>query len=521
MNEKKQPNQDQIDGNRLAEQILANSAHMVISTDLDGVVTQFNRAAEKLLGYTADEIVGKQTPAIWHDLDEIKNRADQLSQIYNQKIEPGFDVFVHAAKRGEKETQEWTFVSKQGKRFPVSLTVTALYDSKNEIVGYLGVILDLSFEKQHEWARFEDRERFRSAFEYSAIGLTVVSLDGRFLKVNPALVSILGMSEDEILATDFQSITHPEDIDSDMNNVRQLLAGEISSYSMQKRYITPKKGLIWINLTVSLVRSHDDKPLYFISQIQDITDQIQFKVRLEKMNEELKQSNQELEQFAYVASHDLQGPLRRIVSYSDILKEEMGPKLDEDNLSYLDRVVGSASKMQVLIADLLQFSRAGKTDLEWESVSIKELIDGVLNDLEAEITEKRATIEVGPMPSLVGAKTLLHQLFLNLIGNAIKFCPAGKVPHVAIESRDNGKVFEFWVKDNGIGIESKFSDRVFQVFQRLNLQSEFPGTGIGLAICKKVVERHGGKISFESEPGKGTTFYFKLSRDPVPKIQNS
>ncbi len=224
---------------------------------------------------------------------------------------------------------------------------------------------------------------------------------------------------------------------------------------------------------------------------------------------ELRRSNEDLEQFAYVASHDLQEPLRMITSYIALLRQREGGKLDQNSQQFIAIALDGATRMQQLIQDLLAYARVGNQGREFEPVECQEACDAALANLELAIETAGATVTRDTLPRVKGDLTLLTQLFQNLVGNALKF--RGEAPpqvHVGCGRR--GGEWEFYVRDNGIGIAPQDFERVFVVFQRLHSREKYPGTGIGLSVCKKIVERHGGQIRVESRPGKGTTFYFTL-----------
>jgi len=232
---------------------------------------------------------------------------------------------------------------------------------------------------------------------------------------------------------------------------------------------------------------------------------------LDSRAQDLARSNADLEQFAYVASHDLQEPLRMISSYSGLLSQRYKDKLDTDAADFLGYITDGASRMQRLIQDLLAYSRAGSEDSDLVLVDCEEVLARVGSNLRLTIQESNAEVSHDPLPSVHGNFTQLCQLFQNLIGNAVKF--RGDQPpqiHVGVESQ--GDHWLFSVRDNGIGISLQYKERIFTIFQRLHSKEEYPGTGIGLAICKKIVEKHGGNIYVESETGKGSTFYFTLPR---------
>lgn len=224
---------------------------------------------------------------------------------------------------------------------------------------------------------------------------------------------------------------------------------------------------------------------------------------------ELTRSNRDLEQFAYVASHDLQEPLRMVATYTQLLEERFKGKLDESAEKYINYAVEGALRMQALVQDLLTFSRVGRGGIELKPVEVDSLLRIVTKNLQASIEESGAQVHYEGLPTVVGDWTLLQQLFQNLIGNAIKFRGL-EAPLIRIVAETNGAEWIFSVRDNGIGIASEHSEIVFEIFKRLHTHAEYPGSGIGLSICKKIVEQHGGRIWVESKPGEGCNFQFKL-----------
>lgn len=235
---------------------------------------------------------------------------------------------------------------------------------------------------------------------------------------------------------------------------------------------------------------------------------------IDDQNKEILSANRELESFAYVASHDLQEPLRMVASYCDLLKRRYGDKLDSEAGEFIDFAVDGAKRMQALIEDLLTYSRLGKKDKAFKPTDCQQALDLALANLRAAIAESGAIVTHDPMPTVKGDGDQMAQVFQNLISNAIKF-RNHEVPRIHISAQKDGRNWVISVSDNGCGIESRYADRIFVIFQRLHNRREYPGTGIGLAICKKVIERHGGNIWMESEPGEGSTFHFTL-----PSMEN-
>ncbi|MBV9895064.1 MAG: PAS domain S-box protein [Chloroflexi bacterium] len=262
---------------------------------------------------------------------------------------------------------------------------------------------------------------------------------------------------------------------------------------------------------ISLSPMNSNGQTLITSIIRDITARKTSEERLRAIAADLERSNHELEQFAYVASHDLQEPLRMVASYTQLLSRRYRGKLDQDADEFIGFAVDGARRMQELINDLLAYSRVGSRPLELQSVDTGLVVDRVVGDLGAAIEETGATVAHEELPTIEADRGQLQQLFQNLIANGIKFHKPEVAPLVHISAKPHIDGWTFAVSDNGIGIEPQYLERIFVLFQRLHSRAEYPGTGIGLAICKKIVERHGGAIRVESEPGRGTTFEFTLA----------
>ena len=371
---------------------------------------------------------------------------------------------------------------------------------------------DITERKQMEKTLQEREELFRLAFDRAPIGITLVSTDGKFIRVNDALCEMLGYSELELIQLTFQEITYPDDLAAYLALVQELLEGKKNYYSMEKRHISKEGNIVWIILSVSLAKDPSGEPLYFIAQIQNITPRKQNEAQQQKLITQLKISNQELEDFAYVASHDLQEPLRKIQTFGDRFKVKYGKVLDEKGLDYLQRMQSAANRMQTLIRDLLNFSRVTTKAQPYLPVSLFQIVAEVIDDLENRIEQTKAEVEVGELLTIQADSLQMRQLFQNLIGNALKFQVPENRPIVKVEAilQSETNQVKIMVSDNGIGFEEKYLDRIFTPFQRLHGKQKYQGTGMGLAICRKIVERHNGNITARSTPNQGTTFVVTL-----------
>jgi light-regulated signal transduction histidine kinase (bacteriophytochrome) len=243
---------------------------------------------------------------------------------------------------------------------------------------------------------------------------------------------------------------------------------------------------------------------------RDVTEKKLAEEQMRKVMADLERSNRELEQFAYVASHDLQEPLRMVSSYTQLLAQRYQDKLDRDANDFIGFAVDGANRMQRLINDLLSYSRVGTRGKPMEATDSHNALGRALANLQASIQESQAIVSNDDLPVVLADEGQLIQLFQNLVGNAIKFRRKDAPPRVRVSAQREGSSWVFSVKDNGIGIDPEFQPRLFVIFQRLHGRDQYPGTGIGLAICKRIVERHGGRIWMESKSGEGSTFYFTL-----------
>ena len=257
-----------------------------------------------------------------------------------------------------------------------------------------------------------------------------------------------------------------------------------------------------------------------LSCITDITRRVVAEEALAAVNAELKRSNEDLERFAYVISHDLQEPLRAVTSYAQLLARSYGDKLDEKARKYIEHISSGAERMRVLINGLLELSRLSTEPPKLREIDCGRILEQVLASLEVLRTETGARVTHDPMPRVMGNAVRLTQLFLNLIGNGLKY-HGEQPPHVHVGARQEGQEWVFSIADNGIGIEQKYLDAIFVMFKRLHSREEYPGAGIGLAVVKKIVELHGGRIWAESEPGKGSTFFFTLPAVETPPNETS
>jgi PAS domain S-box-containing protein len=351
----------------------------------------------------------------------------------------------------------------------------------------------------------------RSLIEASLDPLVTIGHDGKITDLNEATEQVTGYSRDELIGTDFTNyFTEPEIAKEGYQEV--FKQGFISDYALE---IQHKDGsIIPVLYNASVYQDESGKVIGVFAAARDVTTLKKAEIMLKLKIEELKRSNEELEKFAYISSHDLQEPLRMITSYLQLLQKKYQGHLDEKADQYIHFAVDGASRMQNLIKDLLEYSRVDVGTNEPESVDCEFILNRVLSDIKAVIKGNNATISHDYLPEVMANSTQMVQVFQNLIINGIKF--HGEEPpkiHIAAEKKASEWVFS--VQDNGIGIDPQYSERIFEIFKRLNGRERYPGTGIGLSICKKIIEGYGGRIWVKSELGKGSTFYFTL---PIKEI---
>jgi signal transduction histidine kinase len=306
----------------------------------------------------------------------------------------------------------------------------------------------------------------------------------------------------------FLNRMHPDDC----SMIRQLVQTSLQSgepFSLQCKIACEANAVKTLFLQTNLTKNENGKVIKLYGIVQDITEQKKSEQQLEAKNNELQLKNRELEQFAYVTSHDLQEPLRTISSFVEQFQKTYTERLDEKGLKFLHYITQATDRMRTLIKDLLDYSRIGRKQ-ELASVDCNKIVSTVLDDLDSAIKEAGAEIKTGELPMISGYKTELKQLFQNLIINAIKFRKKEVHPEIEIASYPVNGGYEFMIKDNGIGIPAEHSERIFIIFQRLHTRTEYEGSGIGLSHCKKIVELHGGKIWVKSKPGEGSTFHFTI-----------
>jgi PAS domain S-box-containing protein len=472
-------------------------------TDLRGGNIRANRAFERIWGgpppaaRSVEDYVAYQ--AWWVDTGEALAPEEWASAQVVQKGEPVLGQLLELRRFDDS-------------RAFVINSASPVHDAKGEVTGSVVAMQDISDLHRAEQALRESEGRLNRAQELAHLGSWELDLVNSHLTWSDETYRIFGLQPQAFEATydAFLTAVHPEDraaVDAAYSG--SLQEGK-SSYEIQHRIVRPGSGEIrWVYEKCEHVPDAAGKIIRSVGMVLDITERVRAEASLARQAEELARSNRDLEQFAYVASHDLQEPLRMISSYVQLLAERYHAQLDDRADRYIAYAVDGANRMKLLINDLLAYSRVGTHGKPLVLTDSQAVLQEVLADLQVAIEEQQATVTHDALPPVLADEVQLGQLFRNLIGNALKF--RGEAPpriHVGIQ-RENA-AWRFCVADNGIGLEPKYAERIFVIFRRLHGPDEYPGTGMGLAICKKIVERHGGRIWVESQLDQGATFYFTL-----------
>jgi PAS domain S-box-containing protein len=470
-----------------------DSADGILITDVETrMVRQANPAACRLLGYSEAEL---KTMAI--------------EDIHPKDDVPRVLAEVQGVVRGDQaQAAEIPCLRKDGTTVYVEVSgVNMVVDGRVSVAGFFR---DITRRKQAEAALRASEEQFRAMFDTASVGIGQADpRTGQFLRVNPKMCEITGYSAGEMLQMRVPDLTDAEDRQRDWEAFQRVVRGEAPNYRLEKRYVRKNGSLAWVNVNMTVLRDSAGQPTRTMATIEDITERKRAEEKLRLTLAELERSNKELEQFAYAASHDLQEPLRMVSSYTQLLARRYQDRLDADANEFIAFAVDGANRMRGLINDLLAYSRVGTRAREFELTDCAAVLDQALANLKAAIQESGAVVTHDPMPAVMADGSQMVQLFQNLIGNAIKF--HGRTPpRVHLSTVQTGNEWVFCIRDEGIGIDPQDAERIFNVFERLHAREEYPGTGIGLAICKKIVERHAGRIWVESQLAKGSAFQFTI-----------
>ncbi len=481
--------------------IIEDSAIGIYLIAVDSLtITQSTRGARRELDYTGAEMANKPLPDVFPEFTDERFRQLTASLL---------------SQHDDRLRLETVHLRKDGTVYPVEVTLQLSRQCDPPV--FVAWLNDISERREAEaeqaqtLRRAEAAEaRFRELLESAPDAMVITERNGAIVMVNRMTEQLFGYRRDELIGKGVEILIPGRFHESHAGYVRQY-ANDPTPRPMGSRGVDlrarRKDGSeFFVEISLSPMQSHGK--LLLNSAVRDITERKQFEQALEEQAKVLERSNAELEQFAYVASHDLQEPLRMVASYVQLLARRYKDRLDQDADEFIGFAVDGASRMQDLINDLLAYSRVTRITKPFESTDCEAVLHAVLVNLQWTAEENHARITHDPLPTLMADESQLVQLFQNCISNAIKFHHPGIQPHVHVGAQRQGDEWILSFCDNGIGIEPQYFERIFSVFQRLHGHGSYPGTGIGLAICKKIVEHHNGRVWVESEPGNGTTFYF-------------
>jgi PAS domain S-box-containing protein len=481
---------------RKYDRLLQSTPDAMLFVGRNARIVLANQQVEKLFGYSNEELVGKDLHVLIPERFRGRHRNNVASYFSDPRTRPmGTRLQIYGLR-------------KDGAEFPADISLSPLEAEGGLLV--IAAIRDITDRKRAEREAAEG-QKLRLAQEVARIGTYEWDIQTDVMRWTPEMEALYGLQPGGFGKTyaEWVTLVHPEDRPEAEEAMRNAIQQGV--FETEFRAVWPNGTLRWLAARGVVFKNGDGKPRRLVGVNIDITERRKTEEDMARLLSELQRSNKELEQFAYIASHDLQEPLRMIASYVQLLEQKYKGRLDEKADKYIYFAVDGALRMQNLIEALLAYSRVTTRGAPFDPVDTNLVFTHVVVNLSAVIKENHAVVTKDPLPTVRGDEAQLAQLFQNLIGNAIKFRKPDTPPLVHVSAKKARKQWAFSVRDNGIGMEAKYFDRIFQIFQRLHTHAEYPGTGIGLAICKRIVERHGGRIWLESAPGEGTTFFFTLA----------
>ena len=483
--------------------IVDSAQDCIVGEDANGFITSWNKGAERIYGYTAEEIVGKNVKVFFP-----LGHENEFSELM-QRIRRGENVASYESER----------ITKLGKRITLALTHSPIMDEAGKVAGVSTIAMDITELKRAQAEVMAASRYARSLIEASLDPMVVISAEGKITDVNKATEDATGIVREKLIGTDFADYFTDRE-KATLGYLHAFAEGAVSDYALSLRHRSGKIMNVLYNARV--YRDAGGEVAGLFAAARDVTEVMRdedelrkHRLHLEDMvaerTRELAESNKEMEAFAYSVSHDLRAPLRAIDGFSGILLEDYADKLDPEGQRLLHVVRDSTAKMGRMIDDVLAFSRAGRTEMNTEPLSMEALVGDAIKDLETATAGRRVRFEIGPLPDARGDGAMLQRVWVNLLDNAIKYSAPKPDARIEIGANQSADETAYFVRDNGVGFDMKYVDKLFGVFQRLH-GSEFPGTGIGLAIVKRIVTRHGGRVWAEGKPNEGATLYFALPK---------
>ncbi len=508
---------------RLLEMTINSSPLTIIAVDHDDIVTVWNPAAERLFGWPQQEVIGHPLPIL---PDDKKDEFEKIRAIVDGKE----TAFIERSHRRKKD----------GSLVAVDISIAPITNAEGRIIGRMGILTDITERIRAEAALRETNERLSLALEVGNAGIWEWDLKDDEVRLDDRFHTMLGYTPGELPNTlpEWLSYHHPEDIPVWMPKAKAYLRGDSPFYESEHRIRNKAGTWSWVFTRGKLVNLiPTEPPEQFIGIAINVTESKRVEEEIRKLNAELEQrvvertaqleiANKELEAFAYSISHDLKAPLRAVDGYAQILIEDHAVRLDDEGRRVCEVITNNARRMGKLIDDLLAFSRTGRAEINPVSVDMATLANSIFFELTTPEERERIDFHVAPLPRAIGDPTLLRQVWMNLLGNAVKFSakkeravievgcavtpPTTMATSVSSEIIKGKPAVVYFIRDNGAGFDMAYVGKLFAVFQRLHSAKEYEGTGVGLAIVQRIVQRHGGRIWAEGEPGKGAIFHFTL-----------
>jgi PAS domain S-box-containing protein len=504
-----------LDGEARLRAIVDTAVDAIVVIDERGTIVSANPATERVFGYSADELIGANV-ALLMDADEAAGHDHHLSNYAFSGV--GKIIGIGRDVQGQR---------KDGTSFPLELTIAEWRDAAGHQF-FTGIMRDVTSRQAAEAALRESEALLAAVLEALPVGMIIADASGKIIRDNRANRELWGVAPETSSWEQYgewigyQPDTGERIQANDWAMSRALLHGEtVTNELIQNERFDTGERRYYLN-NAAPVRNASGTIIAGVVAELDITERLEAEAEVRRLNRDLEQRveertrrlaevNSELQAFAYSVSHDLRAPLRAMQGFGQALTEDYGEQLDELGRNYLGRIVAGAKQMDVLILDLLAFSRLSREEVVLGPVSLDSAIDAALSQANGPLRERNANVEVvRPAPIVSAHAPVLIQVLANLISNAVKFVAAGTTPKVRLRPENRGQRVRLWVEDNGIGIADEHQKRIFEVFQRLHSAAEYPGTGIGLAIVRKGVERLGGTAGVESTLGEGSRFWIEL-----------
>ena len=474
-----------------------NSANQFIGLlSPDGILLEVNNTAVDFGGLKAKDVVGK---LLW-ETPWCQTNPDLFKELFDKALK-GELVRENVQIKGRNEQKIW-----------IDFTLKAVYNDAGDISFIIPEGRDINQQLLLQNLHKEQEEKIRLFVKYTPAAVAMFDTEVKYIIASDRWYTDYGLEGRDIIGQSHYDV-FPEirNLPEWIEIHQRCLKGSIE-INDESPFPRPDGEIDWIHWEIHPWHKYDGSIGGIIMFTEVITEKVNARENLKKLNQELVISNNELEQFAYIASHDLQEPLRMVSSFLQLLEKKYKPRLDETAAQYIHFAVDGAERMKALIKDLLAFSRVGSIKQELEWVDVKTVLEETTLILSSAIEESGTIIRCGQLPMIKADRIQINQLFQNLISNAIKYA-SDKKPVIEIRCEENDQYWIFSVKDNGIGINAKYFEKIFVVFQRLHTKSSYSGTGIGLAICKKIVEKHEGRIWVESLEGQGSTFNFTIAKN--------